>query len=86
MDGETLTLDALRTALLLLLALGHDRGAEPGTKVVGKFVQLGVAIDLNGLLGRVANHIAVVAPGKVVLQLDFCLLVEHAVQIIGQLV
>jgi hypothetical protein len=74
---------ALRTALLVLLALGHNGGAEPGAEIVGKLVELGIAVDLNGLLRGIANNVAVVAPGKMVFKLDFCFLVEYAVQITG---
>jgi hypothetical protein len=70
----------------VLLALGHDGRAKPGAEVLGQFVQLGVTIDFDGLLGGVANHVAVVTPGKMILQLDFCRFVEDAVQIVGQLV
>src|ERR1022692_3380097 len=77
--------DALRPALLVLLALGHDGGAETRAEIFGQFVQLRVAINLDGLLRGVTNHIAVVAPGKMIFQLDFRTLVEDAVQIIGQL-
>src|ERR1700758_3143695 len=70
----------------MLLTLGHDGGAQPGPEIVGKLVELGIAIDLNGLLGGIANNVAVVAPGKMVFKLDFCFLVEYAVQITGQLV
>jgi hypothetical protein len=73
---------ALRTAPFLLLALGHDSGTEAGTEVVREFVELGIAVNFDGLLGCVANHVAVMAPGKMVLQLDFRLFVEDAVQII----
>ena len=69
-----------------MLAFGHDGGTESAAEVFGEFVKLGVAIDLNGLFGRVANYVAVVAPGKMVLQLDLCLFVEDAVQLICQLV
>lgn len=77
---------ALRTAFLVLLALGHNRRTKTGAKVFGQFVQLRVAIDFNRLLGCVANHVTVMAPGKMVLQLDLGVFVDHAVQIIGQLV
>ena len=77
---------ALRAALLVLLTLRHDRRTEPAAKVFGEFVELGVAINLDGLLGRVADNVAVVAPGKVILQFALCLFVENAVQIAGQLV
>src|SRR5271157_2450774 len=70
----------------MLLALGHDGRAEPTAQVFGQFVELRVAIDLNGLLGRVTDHVAVVAPGKMILELDFRIAVENAIQIIGQLV
>jgi hypothetical protein len=70
---------AFGAALLVLLALGHDGGAEAGTEVVRQFVKLRVAVNFNGFLGGVANHVAVVAPGEVVLQLDFCRFVEDAV-------
>src|SRR5208282_5427822 len=70
----------------MLLTFDHDGRSQPGTEVFRQFVKLGVAIDLDGLLRGVTNHIAVVAPGKMILQLDFCRFVEDAVQIIGQLV
>ena len=57
---------ALRAALFVLLALRHDRGAEAATEIVGKFVELGVAVDFNGFLGSVADNVAVVAPGKMI--------------------
>jgi len=58
--------DALWSAFLMLLAFRHDRGTKPGAEIVWQFVQLRVAINLDGLLGCVADDIAVVAPGKVV--------------------
>jgi hypothetical protein len=76
----------LGAAFLVLLALGHDGGAEAGAEIVREFVELGVAVDFDGLLGGVADDIAVVAPGKMVLKLDLGLFVEDAVQVIGQLV
>jgi hypothetical protein len=77
---------AIGASPFVLLALGHDGGTETRAQVIGQFVELGVAINLNRLLRGVTNHIAVVAPGKVVLQLDFCRFVEHPIQIICQLV
>jgi hypothetical protein len=72
-------LNALGPALLVLLALSHDGGTQPRAKIVGQFVKLGVAVNLDGLLGGIANHVAVVAPGEMVLQLGFCGFVEDAV-------
>ncbi len=69
----------------MLLALCHDGGAEAGAQVFGEFVKLGVAVDLNSLLGCVANHVAVMAPGEMVLQFALGLLVEDTVQVVRQL-
>src|SRR6202167_6499724 len=77
---------ALWPTLLVLLAFGHDGCAEAGTQIVRQFVELGVAVDLDGFLRSVTNYVAVVAPGKTILQLDFRGFVEDAVQILGQLV
>src|SRR6476646_11234718 len=77
---------ALGAAFLLLLTLRHDGGAQAAAEVVGQFVELRVAVNLDGLLRRVANNVAVVAPGKMIFQLDFGFFVENAVQITGQLV
>jgi hypothetical protein len=79
---ESKKLHTLRTALLVLLALGHNGGAEAGAKVVGQFIELRVAVNLNGLLRRITDDVAVMAPGKMILQLDFCRFVEDAIQII----
>ena len=78
-------LHTLRSALFLLLALAHDSGAETGAEVVGEFVGKRIAVDLDGLLSRVANHVAVVAPGEMVILLGLCCLIEDAIQILGQL-
>jgi hypothetical protein len=50
------------------LAFGNNGRSESGAKVFGKFVKLGVAINLNGLLCGIANHIAVVAPSQMLFQ------------------
>src|SRR5215469_12355417 len=83
--GKLRALHVLRPALAVLLTLRHDRRTEPAAEVFRKFVKLGIAIDLDGLLGCVANNVAVVAPRKMIFQLGFGFFVEHAVQIGGQL-
>src|ERR1700722_5490595 len=80
------SLHALWSAFFLLLAFHHDGGTQATAQIVGQFVKLGVAVDFDGLLGRVADHVAVVAPGKMVLQFDLGRVVEDTVQIVGQLV
>jgi hypothetical protein len=42
---------------------GYGR-PELGFEVFWKFVELGIAVDFNGLLGGIANNVAVVAPSK----------------------
>jgi hypothetical protein len=79
-------LDALRAAFLLLHALGHDCGAEARAEVLRQFVELRVAVNLDGFLGCVADNVAVVAPRKMIFQLNLSFFVENAVQITGQLV
>ena len=59
----------LGTGFLAALALGNDGSLEAGSQVVGKLVKLGVPVNLNGFLGGVAYHVAVVAPGKVIFEL-----------------
>src|SRR6516164_2750133 len=85
MAGKLRTLHVLRPALAVLLALRHDRRTEPAAEVFRKFVELRIAIDLDGLLGCVANNVAVVAPRKMIFQLGFGFFVEDAVQVTGQL-
>jgi hypothetical protein len=67
------------------MALGDYSGTESGSKVFRKFVQLGVAVDLNGLLGGIAYHVAVVAPSEMIFQFNLGALVNHTIQVISQL-
>jgi hypothetical protein len=80
--GESSRLDAL-LGLFALLALRHDGRAEACAKVVRKFVELGVAINFDGLLGSIADYIAVVAPSQMIFELGLGPIVERPVQIIG---
>jgi hypothetical protein len=61
------SLNALRAALFVLLALGHNGGAKTAAEIIGQFVKLGVTVNLDGFLGGIADNIAVVAPGEMVL-------------------
>lgn len=84
--NAALRLSALRSALFMLLTFGHDGGTKLSAQIFGQFVELRVAVDLDGLFGGVANHVTVMAPGKMILQFDFGVFVDHTVQIIGELV
>src|SRR5579864_8817058 len=77
-------LNFLGSSLLFLgFALGNDGGAEACSKVVGKFVQDGIAVNFDGLLGGVADNVAVVAPSQVVFQFGPHSFVEVVVQVAG---
>ena len=75
--------DFLRPDLLFGLALGNDRGSEAGSKIVRKFVELRVAVDLDGLLGGVADNVAVMAPSQMFFEFSLCGGVNDAVEVIG---
>jgi hypothetical protein len=54
-------------------------------KFVRKFIERGVAVDLDGALGGVANDVAVMAPLQMFLELGPGAYVHRVVEIIGQL-
>src|SRR5438128_11105509 len=76
----------LRPNFLLRLALGDYRGAKAGTQVFRQFVKLRIPVDFDCLLGGVAHNVAVVAPGKVIFEFGLGAVVEHAVEVVRQIV
>jgi hypothetical protein len=74
---------AFRAGFFSRLALGHNGRPEPGSQVFREFVKLGIAIDFDGLLGGISDHVAVVAPSQMFFKLGFGARVNYAVQIIG---
>jgi hypothetical protein len=73
----------LRAYLFASLALADDCGTQAIAEVVGQFVELGVAVNLDGFLGGIADHVAVVAPSQVVFQFGLGPVVDDAVQVVG---
>ena len=69
--------------LLMPGALVHNGRLEASTKIVGQLIELLVAVDLDGLAGRVADHVAVVAPGEMFIELGFGLRIDYAVEVVG---
>jgi hypothetical protein len=67
----------------MFFALGHDRRAQPAAQIVGKFVKVGIAVDLDGHPRRIANDVAVVAPLKVAFQFGPGLGVHRVIKVIG---
>ena len=84
--GQTSESHLLRPDLFLCLALGDYGGAKAGAEVLREFVELRIPVDLDGLLGSVADNVAVVAPGKVIFEFGLGAVVEHAVEVVRQLV
>jgi hypothetical protein len=70
---------AFRAGFLSGLALGHDGCPKPGSQVFREFVELGITIDLNCLLGGVGDNVAVVAPSQVLFKLGLCTGVDYSV-------
>jgi hypothetical protein len=70
---------------LVGLTFSYNGAAKAVAEIVGEFVEFGAAVDLDGLLGGVANHIAVVAPSQMILKLGFSTVVEDPVQVVCQL-
>jgi hypothetical protein len=58
---------------------------EAVSETFGELVKFIVAIDFDGLLGGIHDHMAFFAPMQVLVQLDFQVLADLAVKIIGQL-
>ena len=68
-----------------MLALGDDGRTESGAKIVGKFDDLVVAIDLNGSLRGIADHVAVVAPLQMFFKLCLGAGIDDPIEIVGEL-
>jgi hypothetical protein len=72
-----------RGALLPAGASAEDGDFQLAAEFFGELVQLGIAVDLDCLLGGVADYVAVVAPGEMVFQFRACGRVNGFVQVIG---
>jgi hypothetical protein len=77
---------ALRVGFLVSRTLAHDGRAKPRTQIVGQLVKFRVAIDFDSLASGIADHIAVVTPRQVIVEFGLGPGVEHAIEVVGQLV
>jgi hypothetical protein len=66
-------------------AFCHNGIMEAASEAFWKLIKLIVAVNFNGFLGGIHHHMAFVAPMKVLIQLDFQVLADLAIKIIGQL-
>ena len=78
-------LDVAGIGFFARMTFSYYGGTKPVPQVFRKFVELRVAVNLDGLLGGIANHVAVVAPGEMIFQFGLCAVVDDAVEVIGQL-
>jgi hypothetical protein len=76
-----LTLRVFRT--VVALAFADDGCPQLGAQVVWKFVEMGLPVNLDGHLRGVANHVAVMAPLKMVFQFGFGLGIHRPIEVIG---
>src|SRR5271169_72754 len=77
--------DVLRAAFLAGVAFGDDGGSKAGTEVFRKRIELRIAVNLDGLLGGIADHVTVVAPGEMIFQFRFRAIINRAIQVVRQL-
>ena len=68
---------------LTAAAFGHNGIVEAGSEAFWVLIKLIIAVNLDGFLGCVADHVAVVAPSQMFFKLGFGARVNYAVQIIG---
>ena len=67
-------------------ALGHDSLVEATTEGFRKFENLVITVDLDGLLGGIHDHVAFVAPMKMLVEFFAQTGVSVSIQIVGQFV
>ena len=70
---------------LAAAAFRHYGLMEASSEAFWKLVKLVIAVNLDGFLGGIHDDVAFMAPMKMLIQLDFQVLADPAVKIIGQL-
>jgi hypothetical protein len=58
---------------------------EAASEAFWEFVKLVIAVNFDGFLGGIHHDVAFVAPMEMLIQLDFEVLADLAVKVIGQL-
>ena len=66
-------------------AFCHNGIVEAASEALWKLIKLIIAVNLDGFLGGIHDHVAFFAPMEVLVQLDFQVLADLAIKIIGQL-
>ena len=70
---------------LAATAFRHNGIVEAASEALWKLIKLIIAVNLDGFLCGIHHHVAFFAPMEVFVQLDFQVLADLAVKIIGQL-
>ena len=70
---------------LAAAAFRHNGIMEAGSEALWKLIKLVIAVNLDGFLGGIHHHMAFFAPMEMLIELDFQVLADLAVKIIGQL-
>jgi hypothetical protein len=70
---------------LAMAAFSHNGIVEATSEAFWKLVKFIVAVDFNGFLGGIHDHVAFVAPMQMLVQLDFQVLGDLSIEVIGQL-
>jgi len=70
---------------LAVAALGQNCIMEAGSEAFWELVKFVIAVNFNGFLSGIHNHVAFFAPMEMLIQLDFQVLADLTVKIIGQL-
>ena len=70
---------------LTMAAFRHNGVVKAASEAFRKLIKLVIAVDFDRFLGGVHHDVAFVAPMEMLIQLDFEVLADLAVKIIGQL-
>ncbi len=76
-------LDVAGIGFFARMTFSYYGGTEPIPQVIREFVQLRVAVNLDGFLGGVADYVTVMAPREVIFQFGLGAVVYNAVEVIG---
>lgn len=68
-----------------IAAFRHNGVVEAVSEAFGELVNLVVTVNFDGFLGGIHHHMAFAAPMEMLIQLDFEVLADLAVKVIGQL-
>jgi hypothetical protein len=66
-------------------AFRHNGLVEAISEAFGEFVKFIIAVNFDSFLGGIHDHVAFVAPMQMLVQLDFQVLADLAIEVIGQL-